>query len=73
MDSVIVDRDGEVLIVSINRPEVRNAVDVATAEALFHAFNHALIQEVAYQNLLVRRRWAELYAFEVLFNDSGVA
>lgn len=38
MDSVIVDRDGEVLIVSINRPKVRNAVDVATAEALFHAF-----------------------------------
>jgi enoyl-CoA hydratase len=38
MDSVIVDRDGEVLIVSINRSEVRNAVDVATAEALFHVF-----------------------------------
>jgi enoyl-CoA hydratase len=35
---VRVDRDGDVLVVSINRPEVRNAVDVTTAEALFHAF-----------------------------------
>jgi enoyl-CoA hydratase len=35
---MIIDRDGEVVIVSINWPEVRNAVDVATAEALFKAF-----------------------------------
>ena len=38
MDSVLIEREGEVLVVSISRPEVRNAVDVATAEALFHAF-----------------------------------
>src|SRR5438552_1562322 len=35
---VRVDRDGDILVVSINRPEVRNAVDGATAEAVFHAF-----------------------------------
>ena len=38
MSSVLVDRDRDVLVVTINRPEVRNAVDVPTAEALFHAF-----------------------------------
>ena len=38
MSSVLVDRDREVLVVTINRPEVRNAVDVPTAEALFRAF-----------------------------------
>src|SRR5437899_2666850 len=38
MDNVRVEREGEVLVVSINRPRVRNAVDVATAESLFHAF-----------------------------------
>jgi enoyl-CoA hydratase len=38
MSNVRVDRDGSVAVVTINRPEVRNAVDAATAEALFHAF-----------------------------------
>ena len=38
MSSVLVDRDREVLVVTINRPEVRNAVDVPTAESLLHAF-----------------------------------
>ena len=38
MDSVRIEREGEVLVLSINRPEVRNAVDVATAEALFDTF-----------------------------------
>lgn len=37
-DSVIVERDGPVTIVSINRPERRNAVDLATAQALMDAF-----------------------------------
>ncbi len=36
--SVLIDRERDVLVVTINRPEVRNAVDAATAEALFHAF-----------------------------------
>jgi enoyl-CoA hydratase len=38
MSTVLVDRDREVLVVTINRPEVRNAVDVPTAEALLRAF-----------------------------------
>jgi enoyl-CoA hydratase len=37
-DSVISRRDGKVLTVIINRPEVRNAVDSATATALADAF-----------------------------------
>lgn len=38
MTSVLSERDGPVLIVTINRPERRNAVDGATAHALFDAF-----------------------------------
>jgi len=37
-DTVLVERDGPVTIVSINRPERRNAVDGATARRLFDAF-----------------------------------
>jgi enoyl-CoA hydratase len=37
-NSVIIERDGKVLTVTINRPEVRNAVDSATASALAEAF-----------------------------------
>lgn len=37
-NSVITARDGKVLTVTINRPEVRNAVDSATASALADAF-----------------------------------
>jgi enoyl-CoA hydratase len=36
--SVLTERDGPVLIVTINRPEARNAVDRPTAEALANAF-----------------------------------
>ncbi len=36
--SVTIARDGKVLKVTINRPEVRNAVDSATADALGEAF-----------------------------------
>src|SRR4051812_50153499 len=38
IDAVIVERDGPVTIVSINRPHCRNAVDGATARKLFDAF-----------------------------------
>jgi enoyl-CoA hydratase len=38
MSNVLTDRDGNVLVVTINRPEVRNAVDVATAKALTEVF-----------------------------------
>jgi enoyl-CoA hydratase len=38
MTTVRVDRDGPVTIVAIDRPEVRNAVDRATAEGLADAF-----------------------------------
>src|SRR5262245_42834378 len=38
MSTVLVDRDREVLVVTINRPEVRNAADAVTAAALLHAF-----------------------------------
>lgn len=37
-DEVRIERDGPVLIVSLDRPEVRNAVDRATAAALAEAF-----------------------------------
>src|SRR5437763_16468808 len=37
-DNVLVERDGPVTIVSINRPHCRNAVDGATARKLFDAF-----------------------------------
>ena len=37
-DAVLVERDGPVTIVSINRPHCRNAVDGATAQKLYDAF-----------------------------------
>jgi len=37
-NTILVDRDGPVTIVSINRPDRRNAVDGATARKLFDAF-----------------------------------
>src|SRR5256885_3899629 len=37
-DSVLVERDGPVTIVSINRPHCRNAIDGATARKLYDAF-----------------------------------
>jgi enoyl-CoA hydratase len=37
-DTVLIARDGPVTIVSINRPERRNAVDGATAKTLYDAF-----------------------------------
>src|SRR3954462_14151720 len=38
VETVLIERDGPVTIVSINRPERRNAVDGATARKLFDAF-----------------------------------
>ena len=38
MSTVIVERDREIAIVTINRPDRRNAVDIPTAEALTRAF-----------------------------------
>lgn len=40
MAEIEVDRDGAVLVVSLNRPEVRNAVDGPTARALAEAFRN---------------------------------
>src|SRR5258705_12314734 len=37
-DTVLVERDGPVTIVSVNRPHCRNAVDGATPRKLFDAF-----------------------------------
>jgi enoyl-CoA hydratase len=37
-NSVQVERDGEITVITLNRPEVRNAVDSATAQALHAAF-----------------------------------
>ena len=37
-DAVLVERDGPITIVSINRPQCRNAVDGATARKLYDAF-----------------------------------
>jgi len=38
MADIDVDRDGAVLVVSLNRPDVRNAVDGPTARALAETF-----------------------------------
>ncbi len=38
MSTVIGGRDRSVAIITINRPELRNAVDIPTAEALSSAF-----------------------------------
>jgi enoyl-CoA hydratase len=38
MSTVSVERDGRTAIVTIERPERRNAVDAATAQALYDAF-----------------------------------
>src|SRR5437762_11321596 len=38
MEQVLFETDGDVAIVTINRPEVRNAVDDSTADALVAAF-----------------------------------
>ena len=38
MKTVLTDRDQDVLVVTINRPEVRNAIDIATSKVLFEAF-----------------------------------
>lgn len=38
MNTVLVDRDQDIAVITINRPEVRNAVDAPTAEALVQAF-----------------------------------
>ena len=37
-DAVLIERDGPITIVSINRPQCRNAVDGATARKLYDAF-----------------------------------
>src|SRR3954464_5111366 len=37
-DTVLIERDGPITIVSINRPHCRNAVDGATARKLYDAF-----------------------------------
>src|ERR1700747_540798 len=37
-DAVLVERDGPITIISINRPHCRNAVDGATARKLYDAF-----------------------------------
>src|ERR1700710_1100920 len=37
-DTLLIERDGPITIVSINRPHCRNAVDGATARKLFDAF-----------------------------------
>src|SRR5215472_5337952 len=37
-NSVTVERDGDIVVVTINRPHVRNAVDSMTAQALAHTF-----------------------------------
>ena len=38
MSTILTDRDKDVLVVTINRPEVRNAIDIATSKVLLGAF-----------------------------------
>jgi enoyl-CoA hydratase len=51
-NSVITARDGKVLTVTINRPEVRNAVDSATAAALAEAFKEFEADDALYAAVL---------------------
>src|SRR5262249_23873228 len=39
MRTVLTDPDQDVLVVTINRPEVRNAIDIATSKVFFEAFD----------------------------------
>src|SRR3954466_13778632 len=39
--TVIVEREGPVAVITIDRPQARNAVDPATAARLFEAFNES--------------------------------
>ena len=43
MQNIAYETDGPVAIITIQRPERRNAVDLATARALYEAFRHAEI------------------------------
>ncbi len=43
--TILVERDGPVAVITINRPEARNAVNQATAAALFDAFKNAEADE----------------------------
>jgi len=59
--TVLVDRDQEVLIVTINRPEVRNAVDIPTSEVLLSVFQEYDEDDgasVAVKVLTLRMCWA---------------
>jgi enoyl-CoA hydratase len=47
MTTVLTDRDRDVLVVTINRPEVRNALNIATSEALLAAFEEYDADETA--------------------------
>jgi enoyl-CoA hydratase len=38
MKNVLIDRDEDVFVITINRPHVRNAIDIATSEMLLGAF-----------------------------------
>jgi enoyl-CoA hydratase/carnithine racemase len=53
-DIVLVEYDGAVTIVSINRPERRNAVDGATARRLFNTFLAARLTQGAGQHGKIR-------------------
>ena len=50
--SVLLHKDGNILIVTINRPKVRNAVDSATAKALGEAFQKFEEDEALYVAVL---------------------
>lgn len=47
MSGILIERDGPVYIVTINRPERRNAVDAATARELFDAFSEFEVDDAA--------------------------
>ena len=60
-NSVLVDREGPVTIIAINRPHCRNAVDGATARKLYDAFlafdadKDASVAVFRHRRLLLRR------------------
>ena len=54
-NSVLVDREGAVTIVTINRPQVRNAVDGATAPLLTPAFRFLSNIRLRHRSALPRR------------------
>ena len=73
MSDVLIERDGPVTIVTINRPHRRNAVDSTTAAALFDAFSAFDIDEEASVAVLTGAEGAFCAGFDLKSLSEGGA